>query len=130
MAFLYSGADPVQTGVDPRRHRAGTHVGVVRGRVLDGAGDPLPSVTVTVVDHPELGQTVTRADGRYDLAVNAGGEMTLRYERPTYLTVDRTADPRCSTIENLEDVVLRQLRRDGHGHRAGRGGPRRSPARA
>ncbi len=32
----------------------------------------LPAVRVTVVDHPELGQTVTREDGRFDIAVNGG----------------------------------------------------------
>ncbi len=108
VAFLYTGPDKIQTGVDadtiePRR------VGVLRGRVLDANGAALPSVTVTVLDHPELGQTITRADGRYDFAVNAGGGLTLTFERPTFLTAQRDVNPDLRDFEVVEDVVLRQF---------------------
>ncbi len=106
--FLYTGPDPVQTGVasdtiDPAR------AGVLSGRVLDAGGQGLPSVTVTVADHPELGQTVSRSDGKYDLAVNAGGTLTLHFERPTYLPVERMVIPRERDYDPLEDVVMRQF---------------------
>lgn len=60
--FLYSGSNPVQTGVDsdaiePRR------VSVIRGRVLDGDGSPMFGAVITVHGHPEFGETISRADG-------------------------------------------------------------------
>ena len=74
--FLYTGSDPIQTGVapdtiDPKR------VAILRGKVVTSAGAAIAAVTVTVHDHPEFGSTRTRTDGAYDLAVNGGGPLTL-----------------------------------------------------
>ena len=69
--FLYSGANPIQRGVAPGAIEA--QVAVLRGHVQDRAGAPIDGVRVTVLDHPELGETNTRADGAFDLAVNGGG---------------------------------------------------------
>jgi hypothetical protein len=75
-AFLYSGANPIQTGVAPGTI-ALERVAVLRGKVMTRAGAALPGATISVLGHPELGQTLSRADGRYDLAVNGGGLVTL-----------------------------------------------------
>lgn len=107
-SFLFEGPGHVQTGVDDETIEP-ARAGVLRGRVLGAEGSPLPSVVVTVADHPELGQTVTRADGRYDLAVNAGGLLTLHFERPTFLPLDRDVDPQLRDYEKVEDVVLRHF---------------------
>ncbi|HEV7493627.1 RHS repeat-associated core domain-containing protein [Baekduia sp.] len=106
--FLYQGAGAVQTGVDPQAITAG-RAGVLRGRVLQGDGSPLPSVRVTVEGHPELGSTVTRTDGHYDLALNSGEHVTLHFERPTYLPVDRPADPPLRDYDMVDDVVMRRF---------------------
>ena len=79
-AFLYTGSTPIQTGmapgtIDPKR------AAVLRGRVTDRSGASLPGVTLTVLAHPEFGQTLSRADGMFDLAVNGGGVLTLSYAR-------------------------------------------------
>ena len=86
--FLYSGANPIQTGVaqgtiEDRR------AAVIRGRVLDDANLALPGVIVTVMNHPELGQTKTRTDGAYDLAVNGGGQLTVVFNKDGYLPAQR-----------------------------------------
>src|SRR5262249_1692746 len=87
--FLYSGPDAVQTGVD-----AGTmdkrRVAVLRGQVQSRDGSPIPSVRVAVLGHPELGQTFTRADGWYDLAINGGAPVTLDFTKDGFLPVQRT----------------------------------------
>src|SRR5262249_17425699 len=79
-AFLYTGPSPIQAGVAP-----GTidpiRVAVLRGRVLDASGAPLPGVTITILNHPEFGQTLSRADGMFDLAVNGGGFLTINYQK-------------------------------------------------
>jgi RHS repeat-associated protein len=109
--FLYEGPDPVQTGVEDEAIEP-ARAGVLRGRVLATDGTPLPSVTVTVLDHPELGQTVTRSDGRYDLAVNSGGAIVLLFERPTFLPVEREIDPAVRDYENVEDVAMKHFDQD------------------
>lgn len=91
VSFLYSGAQPIQTGVAP-----GTisplRVAVVRGQVFDRADQPLGGITVTVLDHPEYGQTLTRADGCFDLAVNGGGSVVVNFAAQGYLTAQRTVE--------------------------------------
>ena len=46
---------------------------------------PLPGAVISILDHPEFGQTLSRADGRFDLAVNGGGILTVNYEKAGYL---------------------------------------------
>ena len=79
-SFLYDGAEPVQMGMAPDTI-AEERVAVLRGELLTKAGEPLPGVTITVLDHPDLGMTVSRDDGRFDLAVNGGGELVVQYEK-------------------------------------------------
>jgi RHS repeat-associated protein len=106
-AFLYTGADAVQTGVatgtiTPRR------AAVVRGNVLQKSGAPLAGVTVTIVGHPEFGTTQSRADGAFDMAVNGGGRLTVRYERAGYLPVQRQVATFAREFTLAPDVVLLQ----------------------
>ena len=69
--FLYTGTNPVQTGVDAATIDQ-LRVAALRGRVSTDAGAPLAGVAVSILDHPEYGQTLTRADGMFDLVINAG----------------------------------------------------------
>jgi len=86
--FLYSGANPIQTGVAPGTIEA-KRAAVIRGRVLDKQNNPLPAVVITVLNHPEFGQTLSRADGGFDMAVNGGGYLTINYQRNGYLPAQR-----------------------------------------
>lgn len=104
-AFLYSGANPIQTGVAegtivPRR------AAVVRGQVLSRDNQPLPAVTVTIKDHPEFGQTRSRADGRFDMAVNGGGLLTVNYEKPGHLPAQRQVQAPWQDFVQADDVVM------------------------
>ncbi|MFD2331652.1 S-layer homology domain-containing protein [Cohnella sp. GCM10020058] len=103
--FLYTGANPIQTGVQPGAIEA-ERAGVLRGRVLDTAQAPVGGVRITVLDHPEWGQTLSRADGMFDLAVNGDGIWTLQYEKDGYMTVQRKKQATPGDYEHLEDVVL------------------------
>lgn len=107
-AFLYTGPDAVQTGVV-----AGTidaaRASVVRGRVLDQSGAGLPDVTITILDHPEFGATRTRADGRFDLAVNGGGPLTVDYEKTGRLPAQRQVSVPWQDFVSVPDVVLLAL---------------------
>ena len=104
-AFLYSGPNPVQTGVD-----AGTidkeRVTVIRGRVLAPGGTSASGVRITVLGHPEFGQTLSRSDGAYDLAVNGGAAATLNFALDGFLTVQRQVPTPWRDYAFIPDVVL------------------------
>jgi RHS repeat-associated protein len=104
-AFLYSGANPIQTGVTPGTIVA-QRVAVVRGRVLGRDGSPLPNVQVSILNHPELGQTLSRADGAFDLAVNGGGPMVVAYAKSGWLPAQRQAVVPYRDYVTIEDVAL------------------------
>ncbi len=103
-AFLYTGPDPIQSGmtatIAPKR------VAVLQGRVLDINGNPLLAVAVTVADHPEYGFTTSRADGHYDLVVNGGGTYTLSFEASGLISAQRSVQTRWSNYVPVADVAL------------------------
>jgi hypothetical protein len=104
-SFLYAGQNPVQTGVaegtiEPIR------AAVIRGKVTTRDGDPLPGVTVSVLDHPEFGQTKSRVDGSIYLAVNGDGLLTVVLEKDGYLKSQRQIDVPWQDYVWIDDVVL------------------------
>jgi RHS repeat-associated protein len=106
--FLYSGSNPIQTGVSPAaidRLRAA----VLRGRVVTRGGSALSGVAISVLDHPALGQTLSRADGRFDMAVNGGGVVTLNYARSGFIPVQRQVQAPIRDFSEVEEVVMISL---------------------
>jgi hypothetical protein len=112
-AFLYSGPNPVQTGVKPGTINL-TQVSVVRGQVSvrsDGPGAtnglaPVAGITVTVVGHPEFGQTTTQSDGWFSMAVNGGGQITVDLKGSGYLEVQRHVTTRWLEYAITQPAVL------------------------
>lgn len=107
-AFLYSGPDPIQRNVTP-----GTiipeRVAILRGQVRDVANSPLPGVLVRVLGHPEFGETSTRMDGMFDLAVNGGVDYRVVFERPGYLAVQRKVSVNWEQFGFVQPVVMTAL---------------------
>lgn len=106
--FLYTGNNPIQTGVapgtiDPER------VAVIRGNVLDSVGNALSGVEISIHDHDEYGQTLSRADGAFDMAVNGGGTLVLNYRKQGYLPMQRAIEPAWERYVHLEAVRMTQL---------------------
>jgi RHS repeat-associated protein len=107
--FLFNGPDPIQLGVTPGAIPP-ARFGVTRGRVLSAAtGAPLRDVRVSVLDQPQFGYTVTRADGQFDLALNGGVRRQLVFSRDGYLPVQRPVQVNWDTFDSLEDVALTPL---------------------
>src|SRR5437879_6060745 len=103
--FLYEGVNPIQTGVAPGTidlRRAAAIVGNVHTR--DGA--PLSGVAIDVLGHPELGTTVTQGNGAFEMAVNGGGQLTVRYQKTGYLPVQRQTEARWQVYADTADVVM------------------------
>ncbi|MFZ4789728.1 MAG: PKD domain-containing protein [Candidatus Competibacteraceae bacterium] len=103
--FLYTGNNPIQTGVAPGTINP-VRTAVLRGRVLDKSNAPLSGVTMTILNHPEFGQTLSRADGRFDLAVNGGGLLTVVYARGGYLPAQRQVNAPWQDFVVVEDAIL------------------------
>ena len=104
-SFLYSGPNPIQIGVadgaiDPGR------VSALRGQVLTPEGQPLSEVKVSVFNHPEFGSTFTRADGIFDMAVNGGGLLIVRYEKDDHFTARRQIMVPWQNYVGLPNVVM------------------------
>ena len=107
-SFLYTGANPIQTGVTPGTINP-KRAAVLRGKVLARDNTPLPGVKITLLNHPELGQTLSRADGMFDLAVNGGGVLTVNYEKTGYLPAQRQINTPWQDYKHLPNVVMIQL---------------------
>jgi len=103
--FLYTGNDPTQSDVAP-----GTIIPVraaaLRGQVSDQSGMPLPGVNITVLGHPELGTSQSRADGMFDMVVNGGGMLTVNYAKVGFLPVRRNINAPWQDYTWLPAVTL------------------------
>ena len=104
-SFLYTGPNPIQTGVSPGTITI-TRTAVLRGKVMTRDGQPLPGATIAILDHPEFGQTLSRADGLFDLAVNGGGLLTVTYQKHGYLPAQRQVQTPWQDYAALPDVAL------------------------
>ncbi|MEM6457124.1 MAG: hypothetical protein AAF772_18695, partial [Acidobacteriota bacterium] len=105
LSFLYDGPDPIQTGVVPGTIDA-RRIAWLRGRVVDRAGAPLGGVRVRVAGEAALGQTLTRADGIYDLVVNGGDVVVLDFARPGLLPAQREVRAPWRDARVVDDVAL------------------------
>ena len=106
--FLHQGPNPVQTGLDeevldPRR------VAIVRGRVLDRNGDPLPGARVELRAGPEYGHTFSRVDGHYDLVTNGARSVDVMFSAPGFLPIQRRVSIRPQDWTRVSDVALTPL---------------------
>jgi RHS repeat-associated protein len=93
-----------EAAYDPKRFA------VITGEVKNEIGLPLNDVTVTIHKLNELeghyGKTETKDHGTFSIAVNGGGNLTIQYERPNYLTVHRQINISCNDIKKAETVVM------------------------
>lgn len=103
--FLYEGPNAIQTGVSPGTIKE-DRVAIFRGRVVNKANQPLSKVKVTVLGHPELGQTLTRADGMFDIVVNGGSELNVKYEKLGFISVQREEKAEWQNYGSVDDVVM------------------------
>jgi RHS repeat-associated protein len=103
--FLYTGENPVQTGVAPGAINP-VRVSVLRGRVTDRDGKPLQGTVVTILDNPQYGQSTSRSDGWYDIVVNGGDRVIVNLAREGYLPAQRHVTAEWQEFASVPDVVL------------------------
>lgn len=105
LRFLYEGPNAIQTGV-PLGTITDERATLLRGRVLTIDGTPLSGVMVSILGHPEFGQTISRANGGYDLVVNGGGSLVVKFEKTRYIPAQRRAIVNWNEQKVLDDVAL------------------------
>ena len=105
VAFLFSGSNPIQTGVTPGAFED-RRMAVLKGRLLDSSQAPLTGVVVSLLSHPEFGSTLSRADGRFDLVVNAQGAITLDFSKAGFLSAQRQVLSEWNHFHSVDDVVM------------------------
>ncbi|HKO53851.1 MAG TPA: hypothetical protein VJV79_39360 [Polyangiaceae bacterium] len=103
--FLYSSANSLQKDVtkdalDPKR------IAIVRGKVTDAAGEVVAGVKISVIDHAELGWTLTRADGLFDMAVNGGSHLVFAYTKDGHIPTQRSLTPGRQRYLNAAEVGM------------------------
>ncbi len=104
-AFLYAGPNPIQVGVLPGAIDS-VRAGALRGRVRNVNGQSLSGVNVSIAGHPELGHTISRATGLWDLAVNGGGDVIVRFTGAGVLPVQRKVVLPWQQIIAMADVIM------------------------
>jgi RHS repeat-associated protein len=73
---------------------------------LDKTNAALPAVTITILNHPEFGQTLSRADGMFDLVVSGGGPLTINYAKAGLLSAQRQVQVPWQNYAIAPDVIL------------------------
>ncbi|HTR51677.1 MAG TPA: RHS repeat-associated core domain-containing protein [Kofleriaceae bacterium] len=104
---LYVGPNAPQQGVtatlDPAR------IAIVHGRLLDDSAAPLAGATVAIAGHDEWGHTQTQSDGTFDLAVEGGSQLVVRFAADGRVASQRHVTPLYRRFAVLGDVTLRQI---------------------
>lgn len=65
---------------------------MIAGQINAEDGTPLSNVKVTIIDHLEYGSVVTNSDGTYAIPAEGGLQLTMRYTKDGYTTIDRKVD--------------------------------------
>jgi YD repeat-containing protein len=103
--FLYTGSNPVQTGVGANAIEP-VRAAVLRGKVLARDGSALPSVSVSILNHGEFGETISRSDGQWDLAVNGGTVLNVQFEKEGLMSAQRQVQVAAQDYTMVADVML------------------------
>uniref|UniRef100_A0AAY4CW13 Teneurin-4 n=1 Tax=Denticeps clupeoides TaxID=299321 RepID=A0AAY4CW13_9TELE len=85
----------------------GSHACVIRGQVVTSDGTPLVGVNITFINNPTYGYTVTRQDGSFDLVMNGGVAVALRFERAPFITQEHTLWLPWGRFFVMDTVVMR-----------------------
>nr|MEC4314924.1 RHS repeat-associated core domain-containing protein [Thiotrichaceae bacterium] len=105
MQYLFAGENAIQQCVE-EDVLSGDSIAILRGKVTDSFGTPLPLVTVSVDSHPEYVYTTTDNEGIFSLAVNGGDLLTVNYEKENYMPTQRQATSNRRDFVWVSDVAM------------------------
>jgi RHS repeat-associated protein len=84
---------------------------MITGQIAGEDGSPLSGVRVSIHNHPEYGSVVTNTNGSYVIPAEGGVQLTMRYQKIGYTTVDRNIQAPIQDWVRTKDVTM--LRLDG-----------------
>ena len=103
--FVTAGPDAPQTDLEPDALDP-DRLGALRGAVTDRDGNPMAAVRVAVDGRPELGETLTTADGRFIMVVPAAVPLVVDFSRDGFLPAQRRARVIRDDFTWVETVAL------------------------
>lgn len=104
-SWLFEGSAPTQVGVVPGTIQR-QQMCLLHGQVVDEGQQPLAGVRVEVVGSPELGHTLSTANGAWTLAVNGGMALEVRMTAAGRAPSQRQFVAGWRGQYNVEPVVL------------------------
>ena len=81
---------------------------MIAGQILSEGGSPLQGVKVSIHKHGEYGTTLTDVNGTYVIPSEGGVQLTMRYQKEGYLTIDRKVQAPVQDWVRAEDVTMLQ----------------------
>ena len=79
---------------------------LIKGQVRDVSGQPVPEVTISVRDLPELGRVHPREDGQFQFLVNGGQRLLIDIQGPDRIPVQRQISVGWQEVHELAPVRL------------------------
>jgi len=103
VAFLFRGG--TQTVPDTTKFVA-QQAAVIRGVTVGRDYGAIGNVKVQILGHQEFGSTVSRSDGQFDLLVNGGGPLTVRFTKAGYVETQRTVNSAWNDYTVVDTVAM------------------------
>ncbi|MFT7880365.1 MAG: RHS repeat-associated core domain-containing protein [Sulfurimonas sp.] len=81
---------------------------MIAGQIFSEDGSPLSGVKVSIHKHPEYGTAMTNSEGLYTIPAEGGLQLTMRYTKAGYTTIDRKVQAPVQDWVRAEEVTMLQ----------------------
>lgn len=82
---------------------------MITGQILTEDGSPLQGVKVSIHKHNEYGSTLTDSNGTYIIPSEGGLQLTMRYTKEGYTTIDRNIQAPVQDWVKAPDVTMLEI---------------------
>jgi len=82
---------------------------MIAGQILSVDGTPLQGVKVSIHKHPEYGTVLTDSNGTYAMPSEGGLQLTMRYSKQGYTSIDRNIQAPVQDWVRSPDVTMLML---------------------
>lgn len=79
---------------------------ILSGKVYDNEKNPLEGVKVSIYGYPEYGSTLSKSDGTYSMATEAGSSKTIQMQKNGYTVAHRNVVLPKLDFAHVEDTIL------------------------
>ena len=82
---------------------------MITGQIFSEDGSPLRGVSVSIHKYPEYGTTLTDGNGTYAIPAEGGLQLTIRYSKEGFTTVDRKIHAPIQDWVRTPDVTMLKI---------------------